>query len=532
MSKPDDRRLEIAAFRRHVISEAVESDGEGRTALVKAIAKKEWVDPDGQSVSMKERTVWRWLAAYKRGRLLALCPAERKDRGTLRAFSQELLEGASVLRKEKQARPTKSVIDILVRQKRAARGTIARSTLDRHLACAGLSRRALGQLGSLEVFRKIETHAPFELLVGDFHHGPWVRTGKNEAKRALLFLFIDHYSRYVPEGRYFLHEDFAALRFSFRRLVTAFGLFIRVYLDNGPAFQATRFAVACSILGIDLVHSKPYKSEGRGVVERFNKTIKEQFESEFKDRDPQPTLDELNAFFEAWLSERYFRDVHSETGEAPLDRFQRTATLQPAPDPALLDEVLRLRQRRTVHRKWSTVEVDGRRFRVDPTLRGRRVDVLYDPFDPSYVLIAVNSKVVERALPHKAGEIPPQPPPPPPAPAPTDYPALLRADFERRCAAELAALRLSPALPAAEISLPDLVAALERCRGASLSQDERSDAAAFWRRFRPIDPDTARSTFDHAFRRLGPALHLRVYLDALSDSLVRSRSNQKGAKTP
>jgi putative transposase len=411
VTQPDERRLEIAAFRRHVIADAVECDGEGLTALVSALAAREWVDPTGRTVTVTQRTLWRWLAAYKRGRLLALCPAERKDRGALRAFSEELLEGACVLRREKPSRATKSVIDILVRKKHAARGTIARATLDRHLARAGLSRRALGQLGSQEVFRMIETHAPFELLVGDFHHGPWVRTGKNEAKRALLFLFIDHFSRYVPEGRYFLHEDFAALRFSFRRLITVFGLCLRTYFDNGPAFQATRFAVACSILGIELVHSKPYKSERRGVVERFNKTVKEQFESELKDRDPLLTLDELNAFFEAWLAERYHRDVHSETGEAPADRFHRTATLRPAPDPALLDELLRLRQRRTVHRKWSTVEVDGRRFRVDPSLRGRRVDVLYDPFDPSYVLVAVNGKVVERALPHKAGEIPPQPPP-------------------------------------------------------------------------------------------------------------------------
>jgi transposase InsO family protein len=307
MAQPDERRLEIAAFRRHVIADAVECDGKGLTALVRTLAAKEWVDPDGQTVSMTERTLWRWLSNYKRGRLLALCPAERKDRGTLRAFSQELLEGACVLRKEEQARPTKTVIDILVRKKRAARGTIARATLDRHLARAGLSRRALGQLGSQEVFRKIETHAPFELLVGDFHHGPWVRTGKNEAKRALLFLFIDHFSRYVPEGRYFLHEDFAALRFSFRRLVTVFGLCIRTYLDNGPAFQATRFAVACSVLGIELVHSKPYKSEGRGVVERFNKTVKEQFEVEPRTATPCP-LSTLNASLRPG-SPSYHRDA-------------------------------------------------------------------------------------------------------------------------------------------------------------------------------------------------------------------------------
>jgi type II secretory pathway predicted ATPase ExeA len=41
-----------------------------------------------------------------------------------------------------------------------------------------------------------------------------------------------------------------------------------------------------------------------------------------------------------------------------------------------------------VHKKWSTVEVQSVRYAVEPSLRGRKVHVLYDGFDPSYVLIA------------------------------------------------------------------------------------------------------------------------------------------------
>ena len=36
--------------------------------------------------------------------------------------------------------------------------------------------------------------------------------------------FIDHYSRAILEGRYFLTEDFVALRFGFRRLLGLHGL--------------------------------------------------------------------------------------------------------------------------------------------------------------------------------------------------------------------------------------------------------------------------------------------------------------------
>jgi putative transposase len=526
VSIPDDRRLEIAAFRRRVIAAAVEADGGSVSEAIGEAAAEAWIDPAGRPIRKHERTLWRWLAAWRRGGLRALCPAERSDRGRSRAIPADLLERAAGLRREKPSRATRTIIDILVREKRALPGELARSTLDRHFEKLGISRRSLRQVAR-KVFRKIETARPFELVVGDFHHGPYVRTAADEARRALLLAFIDHWSRFAPEARYYLHEDYAALRFGFRRLVTAWGLPIRLYLDNGPSFHANRFHAACDVLGVDLVHSKPYQSEGRGVVERFNRTLLEQFESEVRGRDELPTLDELNAFLEAWLAERYHKDVHSEIDEAPADRFSRDAALRPVPEPALVDEWLRLRERRTVHRKWSTVAVETRRYLVDPALRGRRIDVLHDPFDRSYVLVVHDGRIVQRAFPQIPGVEPPEVPNPQTTGRHTDYLALLRADHEKRLQAELSSIRLRPILPTAELALPDLVARLERCRAASLSATERALASAFWRKFRPIDP-AALSLLDHAERRLGSSLHLQLYLDALAAALVRSRTKSKG----
>jgi len=522
---PDDHDLALAAFRHHLIAEALEADGDALVTILKAQAGQPRTDPSGRTRAVSVRTLARWLAAYRGGGFLALCPKRRKDRGTLRVIPPAVFARAQALRRQKTARPTKTVIDILVREKTVAPGAIARSTLDRHLAAQGLSRHTLRSLGQ-KTFRRIETTAPFELVVADFHHGPYVRTADGSLRRALLGAHIDHFSRYIPEGRYFLHEDYAALRFGFRRLLTGFGLPVTHYVDHGSAFQATRFHAACAGLGIRLVHSAPYQSECRGVVERFNRTVKEQFETEVRGREEPPTLDELNAYFEAWLAERYHHDVHSETGESPRDRFQRTAVLRPAPDLAQVDELLRLRERRRVHKKWATVEVLATRYVVDSSLRGRKVDVLYDPFAPESVLIVFDGRVVQRAVPQKPGEIPPPPTPPvPPGPA-TDYLALLRQDYERRTQRELAALRLRTAPAVPELSLVDLVTLLEGCRGTTLSPTERARAAACWRQWRPIDPEAAGNALRAAHRRLGPALHLECYLDALTTHLVRRRTKK------
>jgi hypothetical protein len=111
----------------------------------------------------------------------------------------------------------------------------------------------------------------------------------------------------------------------------------------------------------------------------------------------------------------------------------------------------------------------------------------------------------------------------------TDYLAILRDDYEKRTQAELRALDLRPAAAPKELTLIALVALVEVCRGAGLNDREHSEVAALFRKLRPIDPDTARRAFDSIRRRLGTALHLRVYLDAFQIALVRQRT-KKGEK--
>lgn len=231
MPKSEELSLDIAAFRHCLIAAALEAEGEGVAAALRESAGVPHRNPAGKEVRVGLATLWAWLAAYRQGGLLALRPRPRKDMGTLRAFPAAVLEAALRLRRENVHRSTRTVIDILVRKQVVERGQVARSTLDRHMDKAGYSRKRQGTLAQA-TFRRIATQAPFELLVGDFHHGPCVRVGPDEEiRRALFGGFIDHYSRFLVEGRYYLTEDFAALRFGFRRLLAVHGLPEKLYLD-------------------------------------------------------------------------------------------------------------------------------------------------------------------------------------------------------------------------------------------------------------------------------------------------------------
>lgn len=522
----NDPRFAEALFRYRLIAEAVEAADEARGRLLREVEAKTHTAPDGREKTVTLRTLQRWVDRFKQHKLAGLRRKVRKDKGRVRAISDAALAAAIARRDEENDRSTPTVIDILERADIVAKGALKRSTLDRHLDRCGKSRRMLHVFGIKRHVRLSFAH-PLDFVVGDFHDGPYVRADTGEIRRAQLGAFIDHCSRYVPESRWGLAEDFMAVRRGLRVFVTAWGLMDKLYVDRGPGYQARRFHFACDQLGINLVHSKPYVSEGRGLVERFNRTAKEAFEVEVRLRKEPPTVAELNAFWRAWLEERYHHRPHSETGETPHERWQRLlAEIEVRrPDPVLLDEVLRLHARRKVHVKTSTVEVCDVRFVVDTALRRRWVDVLYDPHDLSSVLIYFQGKRIQRATPQVPGEHPVAAPTKGPAPAPTiDYLALLVRDYEHRRAHETAAIRFRAVQRNdADLTLSCLCERLKTCCGRPLGPVEQEQAAATLQTLAPVEIAIADCALKTAVALLGPGLHAAQYLEALRAHVLRVR---------
>ena len=104
--------------------------------------------------------------------------------------------------------------------------------------------------------------------------------------------------------------------------VTVHGLMELLYADNGPSYQSNRFEGGVAQLGSELAHSKAYDAESRGVIERFNGTLKDQFEAEVRARDEPPTLTELNAYYtkevEAYRTSLAAQNLALVPGLAPL----------------------------------------------------------------------------------------------------------------------------------------------------------------------------------------------------------------------
>ena len=102
--------------------------------------------------------------------------------------------------------------------------------------------------------------------------GPGCPAQSAVSVRAKLFLIVDDHSRLLVHGRFFAHENARACQELLRRAIVRRGLPEVLYADNGAPFANAWLARTCAVLGVRLVHSKPYSPEGRGKQERSTAT--------------------------------------------------------------------------------------------------------------------------------------------------------------------------------------------------------------------------------------------------------------------
>jgi putative transposase len=291
------------------------------------------------------------------------------------------------------------------------------------------------------VFGRFEAARPNEMWTGDALHGPVIG-----GRKTYLFAFIDDHSRLITGHRFGHAEDTVRLAAALRPALASRGVPERIYVDNGSAFVDAWLLRACAVLGIKLTHSTPGRPQGRGKIERLFLTVREQFLVEITGdlaaggRREVTSIGELNRLFTAWAETVYHRRVHSETGQAPLQRWAEgwAGAAPPLPEPAQLHEAFLWSERRTV-RKTATVSLHGNTYQVDPSLAGRKVELIFDPFDLTRIDVRWQGRPAGQAIPHVIGRHahpkarPEQPAPPAPATG-IDYIGLLDAAHDTRLA--------------------------------------------------------------------------------------------------
>jgi putative transposase len=274
------------------------------------------------------------------------------------------------------------------------------------------------------------------------------------SKRAKLFVLVDDHSRLLVHGRWVATENTRAGQDVLRAAIVRRGLPEVLYVDNGAPYANAALDRCCAVLGIRLVHSQPYRPQGRGKQERLNRVIRERFLLE-AEAAGIASLDQLNDRFAAWTEQVLNCRVHAETGQTPLARFLAGGPGRAA-DPVLMAEAFRWSAIRVVA-KTATVWLAGNRYQVDPSLVGRRVELRYDPEDLTSLTVFVEGAAAGIATALVIGRhthpAVPQAARPQPQPTGIDYLGMLQAAHEHATTGHIAYRDLP--LPSLGMPAPD-----------------------------------------------------------------------------
>jgi transposase InsO family protein len=394
-SHSEKQRQETALGRYAAVS-WIEQQVAGGLPLSQALlqaAERDWSGKTYRASTMEE-----WIYAYRHRGFEGLKPRGRSDRGVVRSLSPSVREALERVRREHPELSVRTLVEHLVKEGVLQTGQFSYPSIYRWLQRAGLDPRSLRRELPLGQGPTKAFEAPLanDIWMADMMYGPVLTLESGESVRTRLFAILDDCSRLCVAGKYYTSESLVCFLDVFKTAVARRGIPAKLYADLGKVFVSHHLQVVCANLNCRLSHAKPYAAWSKGKVERFLLSVQTGFQQQLA-LQPVGSVEELNRRFWKWLEREYHPREHSALGTNPANRFaERSGALRMVSDPAELDRLFLMHEKRRV-RKDATLSLRGQLWEVDLALRGRVVDVHYDPFNLQKVEIYFADRCFGRA---------------------------------------------------------------------------------------------------------------------------------------
>jgi putative transposase len=375
--KPD-QDMSLAVWRYGVISPLLHlhPDQKLKGQILQDMARRTYVRENGQRVRLSPETIRKWLARYRQGGLPALADKPRKDKGK-HAIPKKIIDTMHTLRQEYPRWTMTRIFEHMIEKNTWNGRRPSQSTLYRFAKAHNLVRDPHRQSGTSCRSFAFDTFG--QLWMADFLHGPKIRKGRYKRK-TYLHVILDDSSRYGVSGSFYLSEKVESLICDLMSAVRRFGIPQRFYTDNGACYTSRHLKIVCARLGVQLVHTPPYRPQGRGKVERFFRTVRDQFLAV----NTTTTLEQINIGFHKWL-ERYHRRRHSSLNCSPLQkRLTASSVCQPVPEVTNIEDLFMMERRCRVY-KDGTIRLFKQVYEIIDPPSSNRVTVYYMPWDLSRV---------------------------------------------------------------------------------------------------------------------------------------------------
>lgn len=347
---------------------------------IKAVSQTTFTDEDGQARQFTWRTISTWLYRYKIGGVTTLENTVRSDKGHPRKVILEELQDAieKVLPKLRGRTPTRGAIyRLCIEEGLLNRSQVAPNTF-RRLVKRYEMLKPHAESSNKHRLAFAKAHAN-DMWQGDTLYGPYIRVGDTPVQTRLI-AFLDDASRVCCHGQFFLAENADTLIEALRSAFYKRGVPQSLYVDNGSIYTGKEIVQICARVGCLLHHTPVRDGAAKGKVERFFRTVRDQFLIRNLDLS---SLEALNRAFTEWAEEQYNAREHSILGMAPLDRYALDrARIRFLPPNETNDELFFIEEERLV-RTDNTFSFKAVRFETPRHLADRTIQLRFERKQPT-----------------------------------------------------------------------------------------------------------------------------------------------------
>lgn len=363
-------------------------------------------------VDVSVKTIKRWLRQYDKDGIKGLEPQYPKVRSDTRLYIKydNLLKEAKAMRVQTPTISVTNIISCLESRHPNILNILKRSTLQRHLANAGYSRRTL--LAELErdgrgFFGRYRKEHRMIQIQGDVKEPPrGVCVDSNGLPvTPYVQLWMDNHSRKILSWKVDIHasEDLALA--PLRTLIEKYGIPDSILTDQGTIYRGRSINHCTHILNIEHKRSRPYRPQSKGALERLNGTLDDLF---IPIKELNNVKIEMFTQLVAQRIDEYNNTKHSaltvtgENGEklhlTPNETFDRDNRTVRLATPEIIDMAFNITEYRRVS-KDGLISFRGKCYRLKNGYAKpcERVMIKYCITDSSAALIVKNSQEIINA---------------------------------------------------------------------------------------------------------------------------------------
>lgn len=302
------KQHDIALMRYSVIAPLITGLSDDYTSLeafYRDASAKGVVHPDGSLKHYAPGTIEKWYRNYKQDGFDALIPTTRADLGVPRKLDEQLQEQILYLKTNYPRMSSSSIYRQLRDNGSIKAGDLSESTVNRFVNVISIQLKTTTD----QDMRRYERPHINEVWCGDSSVGPYLTTPDGKKHKVYIIALIDDASRFIVGIDVFFNDNFVNLMSVMKSAVAKFGRPKMFNFDNGSSYKNKQMELLAARIGSVVHYYQPYTPTQKAKIERWFRTMKDQWMSSLDIRDFH-SLEELRGNLFAYV-QIYNQTVHS-----------------------------------------------------------------------------------------------------------------------------------------------------------------------------------------------------------------------------